>query len=193
MKNQLLIFVLALLTLTACKEAENNQEDATKEVEVEEVVDNTETFNDRVAILKAYLQAHCDEDIEAQKAILSDTLKWSPPNHTEGEWLGKDDLVGALQGYHADYENITYTAGIVLPNNTGPGFFSGNQYSSDGTVNSGANAFRSYGTWQATHVATGKSIKVKWFGVSSFNEDNKIVMTTEYWDLGGLIAQVQSE
>ena len=193
MKNQLLIFVLALLTITACKQAESNQEDATKEVEVEEVVDYTETFNKRVAILKAYLQAHCDEDIEAQKAILSDTLKWSPPNHTEGEWLGKDDLVGALQGYHADYENITYTEGIVLPNNTGPGFFSGNQYSSDGTVNSGANAFRSYGTWQATHVATGKSIKVKWFGVSSFNEDNKIVMTTEYWDLGGLIAQVQSE
>ncbi len=192
MKNQLLIFVLALLTFTACKQAETNQENTTVEEEVV-VEDHTATFNDRLAILKAYLQAHCDEDIEAQKAILSDTLKWSPPNHTEGDWLGKEDLVNVLQGYHSDFQDISYTAGIVLPNNTGSGFFSGNQYSADGTVNTGANAFRSYGTWQATHVETGKTIKVKWFNVSSFNDDNKIVMSTDYWDVGGMVAQLAED
>lgn len=195
MKNKLLsILVLSLLTLTACKQAESSEETTTTEVTTEvEVTDDTETFNKRMAVLKAYLQAHSDEDLEAQKAILSDTLKWSPPNHTGGDWLGKNELIGALEGYHTDYENITYTDGIILPNNTGDGFFSGNQYSSSGTLNTGANAIRSYGKWNATHVASGNSISVKWFAVTSFNEANKIVMVTEYWDLGGLIAQTQSE
>ena len=178
MKNILLsILVLALLTVTACKQAEttevDNASEVTTEVEVE-TTDQTETFNKRMAVIRAYIQAHGDEDIEAMKAILSDTLKWSPPNHTEGDWLGKEDLVTALQGYHNEYEDISYTEGIMLPDNTGAAFFAGSQYSSEGSGNNEPNGIRSYGTWNATHVASGKSIKVKWYNISWFNADHKI-------------------
>jgi hypothetical protein len=197
MKNILLsILVLALLNLTACKQAETEEADTTTEVTTEvevEVTDQTETFNKRVGVLKAYLQAHCDEDIEAMKAVLSDTLKWSPPNHTEGDWLGKEDLVTALLGYQADYDDITYNEGIVLPGDNGAGYFAGSHYNSEGTGNSAPNAIRCYGTWNATHVASGKSIKLKWYGIVSFNADDKIIMSTEYFDVGGLVAQVQGE
>lgn len=192
MKNQLLIIVLALLTFTACKQAETNQENTSEEVEVE-VIDNTDTFNVRVAVLKAFAQAHSDEDLEAQTAMFADTIKWSSPRYSANPWKGKEELLALIKSYHDNFDNITYTEGIVLPNNTGNGFFSGNQYSTDGTVNTGANAIRMYGTWKATHTETGKSVGAKFFTVASFNEDNKIVMMTDYWNADGLAAQLTEE
>ena len=53
MKNQLLIFVLALLTITACKEAETNKENTVTEEVEREVTDHTDTFNQRMEILFA--------------------------------------------------------------------------------------------------------------------------------------------
>lgn len=83
---------------------------------------------------------------------------------------------------------------IKETNNIGNGFFSGNAYASDGTtINTGANALRMYGTWHATHVESGKTVGVKWFGVASFNDDDKIPMITEYWDVNGLAVQLAEE
>jgi hypothetical protein len=197
MKNQLLIFVFALLTLTACKEAGTSADTATEEsteVEVtEETTDHTATFNARMAVLEAFFKAHGDEDLAAQEAMLADTLKFSSPRYSESPWQSKEELMTVLKGYHDNFENIKYTPGIVLPNNTANGYFSGNQYSSDGTVNTGGNAIRCYGTWNATHSESGKAIGVKFFTVASFNDDNKIVMFTDYWNVDGLAAQLAEE
>ena len=198
MKNQLLsIIVLALLTLTACKQAETTENatdlEVATEVEVEETVDHTATFNKRMGVLRAFIKSHTDEDIEALSGYIADTIAWSPPSYSKNPWLGKEEYMAALKGYHDNYDNITYTEGIVLPGTTGLGFFSGNVHSADGTVNSGGNAIRSYGTWHATHTTSGKSIGVKWFSVTSFNEDDKIVMVTDYWDVNGLAAQIAEE
>ena len=194
MRNQLLILVLALLTFTACKQAETNQETAdTEPAATEESVDHTATFNDRIAVLRAFTKAHSDEDLEAQRSMLADTLQWSSARYSENPWAGKDAYVEALKGYHDNFDDITYTEGIVLPNDTASGFFSGNHYATDGTVNSGANAIRCYGTWHATHTATGKKIGAKWFAVISFNDDNKIAMVTDYWNVDGLAAQLAEE
>jgi len=198
MKNQLLIFVFALLTLTACKEAETNTEaaapEATTEAAAEESTDHTATFNARMAVLEAFFNAHGNEDFEAQSAMIADTVKWSSPRYSaDNAWQGKDEFMAAIKGYHDNFENITYTAGIVLPNDTGNGYFSGNQYSSDGTVNSGANAIRCYGTWNAVHSETGKAVGVKFFTVASFNDDNKIAMMTDYWNVDGLASQLAAE
>ena len=192
MKNQLLIFVLALLTITACKQAETNQENATEEEEVV-VEDHSATFNERLAILRAFTKAHGAEDLAAQAAMLSDTLKWSSARYSDSPWVGKDEYIAALKGYHDNFDEITYTEGIVLPNATGVGYFSGNQYSADGTINTAANAIRCYGTWHATHSASGKKIGAKWFAVISFNDDNKIAMVTDYWNVDGLAAQLADE
>lgn len=198
MKNQLLgIIVLALLTFTGCKQAETKEEattsEETTEVAIEENVDHTDTFKKRMSILQAFVKAHSDENLEVLNTFFADTLKWSPPSYSANPWLGKEDYMAALKGYHDNFDDITYTEGIVLPASMGPGYFSGNAYSADGTVNTGANAIRCYGTWSATHIETGKTIGVKWFGVASFNDDNKIAMMTEYWDVNGLAAQIAEE
>ena len=195
MKIKLILIMLALLTFTACKEAANTETtevETTVDTEVE-MTDNTDLFNTRLGIIRSFVEAHSKEDLEAQGALLADTLKWSPPGYSDSPWIGKDEYLAALKGYHDNFSDITYTEGIVMPNQTGPGYFSGNHYSSDGTVNSGANAIRCYGTWKATHDESGKSIGVKWFGVVSFNEDNKIAMMTEYWNVDGLEAQISGD
>lgn len=197
MKIKLIMIALALLTFTACKQAETKEDTTTSEeiteVEKEVNVDHTATFKTRMGVIRAFVKAHSAEDLATLSTLIADTLKWSPPMYSESPWSGKEDYMAALKGYHDDYDNITYTEGIVLPATMGPGYFSGNAYSADGTVNSGANAIRCYGTWKATHIASGKNIGVKWFGVASFNDDNKIAMMTEYWDVHGLAAQITAD
>ena len=190
MKNQLLsIIVLALLTFTACKQAENSE---TAEAEVEVTTLDNATFDKRVAALRAFVKAHCDEDIEAQAVLISDTLKWSPPNYRENPWLGKSDFIAALQGYHDNFENITYTEGVVVPDGSPGGFFAGSAYSKEGG-SSDPNGIRCYGVWKAMHTESGKNIGVKWFGIAGFNDDNKIAMWTEYWDVNGLAVQIAED
>ena len=192
MKNtSLLILVLALLAFTACKQAESSEvtEEVAEEITAEKAEDHTDTFNQRIEVIRAFIKGHADENLEAQAATLADTLKWSSARYTDG-WQGKEELLAALKGYHDNFDGITYTEGIVLPNDTANGFFSGNAYSTDGTVNSGANAIRCYGTWKATHTESGKPIGAKWFAVVSFNDDNKIAMFTDYWNIDGLAAQI---
>ena len=192
--KSLIIFVLALFAFTACKQAETEEvpSEEVAETAAEETTDHTETFNRRLEVIRAFIKGHSDENLEAQAATLADTVKWSSARYNDG-WQGKEELMAALKGYHDNFDGITYTEGIVLPNQPGPGFFSGNAYASDGTANSGANAIRCYGTWNATHTETGKAIGVKWFAVLSFNEDDKIAMFTDYWNVDGLAAQIAAD
>lgn len=195
MKNQLLLTILALLTLTTCKQVESNDQSKTAlnaDTEVKADAPDYVTFNKRLATVRAFYQAHCDENIEAQKILLADSLKWSPAVYNGGVWLSKSDCLTALQGYHNDYDNIKYIEGILLPNNVGSGHFSGSVYPKE-VAQSAPNTIRIYGTWTGTHVASGKEIGVKWYSIAAFNEDNKIHMITDYWDTHGLAAQIAAE
>jgi limonene-1,2-epoxide hydrolase len=50
-----------------------------------------------------------------------------------------------------------------------------------------------YGTWTATHTESGKEIGVKFFNLSSVNEDGKIVQSSDYFDVNGLAAQIAAQ
>lgn len=195
MKKQILgILVLALLTMVACKEATTDSEE-TEEVETEEVemeAPDYAAFDKKVAVLRAFVKAHSDEDLSAQKAMLADSLKWSPPNYNGNKWLGKAEYVAALEGYHADYDNIKYTEGIALADTLVGGMWSGSVFPQSTATNT-PDAVRMYGTWTATHVESGKEIGVKWFGLGWVNDAGEIAMMTEYWDAHGLAAQIAAE
>lgn len=187
MKNQLTtILMLALLTLSACKQAAPEVEQ-----EVIEQPDYAE-FDKKVAILRSFVQAHADENLEAQRALLADTLKWSPPYFNGNEWLGKEDYLAVLKSYHENFENIKYSEGIPLAGATGDGMWAGSVFPKE-EASSAANAIRQYGTWTATHTPTGKEIGVKWFAISWINEDGKIAQMTEYFDVNGLAVQIAEE
>jgi hypothetical protein len=189
------LMVLALLALAACKQPAS--EEPTEAAEAAETTEAAEApdyaaFDKNVAIIRSFMKAHEDENFDLQMGLLSDTLKWSPPNYNGNEWLGKEEYVAALKGYHDNYENIKFTEGIVLADGAEGGMWSGSAFP-EATATNTPDAIRVYGTWTATHTASGKEIGVKWFGIVWINADGKIAQATDYWDVHGLAAQIAEE
>ena len=180
--------MLTVITLFGCKEKEKETEMVMEETEAPDSAD----FDEKVAVIRAFFQAHSDEDIEAQSALLADDMKWSPPAYNGNQWLGKGELVEALKGYHDGFDNIKYTEGIVMPDSTANGYWSGSVFPA-ANANASASVIRVYGTWTATHTESGKEIGVKFFNLTSVNDDGKIVQSSDYFDVHGLAAQLEEE
>lgn len=190
MKTKLFgLIVFAALALFGCKENDQKTEMA---VDESSEAPDYAGFDKKVAIIRSFYQAHCDEDLDAQMSMISDTLKWSPPDYNGNKWLGKEDYLTSLKGYHDGFENIKYTEGIVMPDSTVNGFWSGSVYPKE-NANTDPNMIRVYGTWTATHTESGKKIGVKWFSLATVNEDGKIVQASDYFDVNGLAAQIAAE
>ncbi len=191
MKTQLFtLLIIGLCAFFACQPAGDSTDNTATTVESN--APDYAAFNQKVAAIRSFLQAHCDEDITTQSNMVADTFQWSPPQYNGNQWLGKEEYVAALQSYHDNYENITFTEGIVTPDSTANGVWAGSIFP-EGTATSEPNAIRVYGTWSATHSATGKEIGVKWFGISWLNDDNQLAQMTEYWDVHGLAAQIAEQ
>ncbi len=192
MKNlQYSLITLALFAFTACQPPANEQNTDFAAAE-ESDLPNYAAFNKKAEVLRSFFKAHGDEDLEAQKAILSDTLQWSPPYYNGNEWLGKEDYVAALQSYHDEYENIKFHEGIVAADTITNGMWSGSVFP-EGSATNSANVMRTYGTWTATHTESGKEVGVKWFALSWINDDGQITAITEYFDVHGLAAQIAAD
>ncbi len=191
-KQRFSLMVLALLALAACKQPASEEPTAAAEATETTEAPDYAAFDTNVAIIRSFMSAHGDENLELQKELLADTLKWSPPNYNGNEWLGKEDYVAALKGYHDDYDNIKFTEGIVLEDATEGGMWSGSAFP-QATATNTPDAIRVYGTWTASHTASGKEIGVKWFGIIWINADGKIAQVTDYWDVHGLAAQIAEE
>jgi hypothetical protein len=186
------IFVLALLTLVACKDSPSSDAKDTDTVVIEEVkmeVPDYAAFDKKVAVVRAFVKAHTNKNLEAQKAMLSDSLQWSPPMYNGNKWLGKADYVTALKAYHKDYDNLKYTEGIVTSDSIAGGMYSGSVFPESSATNA-PDAIRVYGTWTAKHKASKKDIGVKWFGLIWVNDAGQITVMSEYWDVHGLAAQI---
>lgn len=187
MKTRILTLgVLGLLALSACKQAAP-----------EEQMTQTETpdyaaFDAKVAIITAFYKAHEAENIESLANMLSDTLQYSPPQYNGNQWLGKDDLMAALKNYHENFDNIRFTPGVITPNVTEGGYWSGSVFP-EATATTAPDNIRVYGTWNATHTATGKEIGVKYFALIVVNDEGKIAMASDYFDVNGIAAQIAAE
>jgi hypothetical protein len=184
MKSQLYCLIaLTLLVLVSCKEA--------APVEQSEAPDYA-AFDEKVAVIKSFYQAHHDENIEAISGILSDTLKWSPPQYNGNQWMGKEDLLAALKDYHAAFDNISFAEGIVMPDSIVNGYWSGSVFP-EGTASSTPDNIRVYGTWTAIHAESGKSIGVKFYSIVMVNAEGQIAQASDYFDVNGLAVQIAAE
>ncbi|WP_297761155.1 nuclear transport factor 2 family protein [uncultured Muriicola sp.] len=184
MKNLVICLgAVALLAFTSCK-----QEAPMEQTETPDYA----SFNEKVAVIKSFYQAHHDENIDAISGLLADTLKWSPPQYTGNQWMGKEDLIGALKDYHAAFDNISFAEGIVMPDSTVNGYWSGSVFP-EGTASSSPNNIRVYGTWTAIHTETGKSTGVKFYSIVMVNADGKIAQASDYFDVNGLAVQIAAE
>jgi ketosteroid isomerase-like protein len=182
------MIMLGVLTLFGCKEQVKEAEMDKEEAEMPDY----DKYDRQVAVLEAFYQAHADEDLEAQSAMIADDFQWSPPYYNGNKWLGKAEFVEALKGYHEGFDNIKFTEGIVMPDSTVNGFWSGSVFPK-GMANISSTIIRAYGTWTATHTESGKEIGVKYFSLASVNDEGKITQSSEYWDVNGLAAQLAEE
>ena len=181
--------LLAIFALFGCKQAEEAEEEmATEEVAGPDYAD----FDRKVAVIAAFYEAHGNEDLAAQTAMLSDTLQWSPPGFNDNTWLGKEELVAALKGYHDGFENIKFNSGIVTADDTVPGYWSGSVFPEESASNT-ADIIRVYGTWTATHTESGKEIGVKFYSTVGVNADGQITSASDYFDVGGIMDQIEAE
>ena len=190
MKKQLIYFtVLALMTFTACQPPAPKEEKAkTPAIETPDYA----AFNKKVEVIRSFIKAHENEDLNAQAEVMADTLRWSPPFYNGNEWLGKEDYLTVLKNYQDNFENITYTEGIPMGDNLLNGMWAGSVFP-EGEASSDANAIRIYGTWITTHSESGKEVGFKWYAIAWVNDDGKLAQFTEYFDLGGIANQIAAE
>jgi limonene-1,2-epoxide hydrolase len=180
MKNQLIYISIALLTLVACKQPAAVEESESPDYAL---------FDKNVEVVQAFIKAHSDENLDAIKAILSDTLQYSPAEYNGNQWLGKEEFVTHVKGYHDNFDNIKFVSGIATPNTKVNGFWSGSVFPKE-TANSAGDNVRTYGTWSATHTASGKDIGAKWFALIGVNSDGQIASFSDYFDVNGLAVQI---
>jgi len=187
MKNSFItLAVLGLFALASCKQATPEKEMSEKETP------DYAAFESKVAIISAFYKAHEAENLEALGNMLSDTLQWSPPQYNGNEWLGKEDLLAALKNYHDSFEDIRFMPGVITPDTTANGYWSGSVFP-EGTATSTPDNIRVYGTWNATHTETGKPIGVKFYALVSVNDEGKIASASDYFDVNGLAVQIAAE
>ena len=107
-------------------------------------------FAKNLATAQKFFDLHGEEDIDAQLALVNKDIELNTSMYGS-ETVGYDQYVTMLEGYHAAFDNIKYTANNWLPG-TGP---EGNL---DGSV-------RTYGTWTGTNISTGKELILKVTGI----------------------------
>ena len=105
-------------------------------------------------------------------------------------------MVQTFEIYFKDYDYITFTPGINLPNNNSVnGFWGGSNFRSDGSESSSQpsinpNNIRVYGTWNSKHTETGKETFSKWYAIINFNSAGKIVRFNDWFNVDGLEKQI---
>ncbi|NER11697.1 SnoaL-like domain-containing protein [Muriicola jejuensis] len=184
-----LFFTLAVagvFALSACKQSAPEEQMTPAEAP------DYAAFDAKVAIIEAFYKAHEAENLETLANLLSDTLQWSPPQYNGNQWLGKDDLLAALKGYHENFDDIRFTPGVITANNTAGAYWSGSVFP-ESTATTLSTNIRVYGTWNATHTETGKPTGVKFYSLITVNDAGKIASASDYFDVNGLAVQIAAE
>lgn len=188
-KQQISFIALALMTLVACQPPAAKEEKA--EAPAIESPDYA-AFNKKVEVIRSFIKAHENEDLNAQGEVMADTLRWSPPFYNGNEWLGKEDYLAILKTYQENFDNIKFAEGISMGDGLLNGMWAGSVFP-ESEASSEANAIRVYGTWTATNSETGKEHGFKWYAIAWINDDGKLAQFTEYFDLGGIANQIAAE
>ena len=129
-------------------------------------------FEKNTEIAKAYFKLHEEENSEAMFNYLHPDMEWHMPVYGMNMG-GIEDVKAGIIGYQTDFDNLKFTADYWLPGvNTETGI-------PDGST-------RVYGTWNATHVKTGKEVNLTTYHSFEF-KDGKIFRGGDWFDLGGMM------
>ena len=96
-----------------------------------------------------------------------------------GPIMNREETRAYLQGWQDAMEDITWEAENYLPG-------------ADPETGIPNGSVRTYGTWVGTHNSGATTVS-KYYSVTQFNDDGKIVTALEWFDLGGVFDQVESQ
>ena len=113
-------------------------------------------YERNLANAKKLFALHGEEDIEAQKKLISKKMEAVLPVYGSKP-VGYEDHIKILKGYHDAFNEIKYTADVWLPGTDNQGHF-------DGSV-------RTYGNWSGVHSLTGEKLDLNGYWYLNFDEN----------------------
>ena len=135
--------------------------------------DSNPNYEANLAKAKKTFELFQAEDIEAQMALFSDELVYTPPTYGAKD-MSKEEFKLLLQMYHAAFDDIVYTPEVWLPGTDDKGKL-------DGSV-------RSYGTWNSKNAKTGEqTTPLRSYHFFNFNEKGEIIAQGDFFDATGLM------
>ena len=116
------------------------------------------------------------KDIDGMMDLYSEDVIWSPANTTDS--LTKPELREAMTGWMQNFEIFTFNDRQYYPGVD-------EDFIPNGSV-------RTYGTWNGTHNSGAKTVS-KYYSVTEYNGDGKISAALEWFDVGGVFDQLESQ
>lgn len=160
------ICAIGSIVLLSCSQPPKIDEAAAKRVEA------IALYQKNLSVLKLGLQAFQDEQMDVWADGVSDSVIWNSAAY--GSSPGKkEDWKKSLSGYVSEWDSIRLKNPIFLPG------VDTAKFEPDGSV-------RYYGQWAAIHKS-GVRTSVNFYGSYQFNNDNKIVQATDFFDIGGMM------
>lgn len=171
--KKILFAVSIILMSIGCKQTEKT--DATSS---SKNADTQALYEQNLSTLKTFISDFEKEDIGGQAALIADSAWYSSAAfgdtvHTKEHWLeGQKFFMDNNSNLHLS--NAQFLPGIDSAT-----------HQFDGSV-------RYYGTWSGVH-STGVASSVKFYGTYDFNKDHKIISGNDFFDLGGMMNNINSK
>ena len=135
-----------------------------------------EKFNKNKDIADKVFDLFIAKDLDGMLNMYSDDLIWSPANTNDS--LSKAAFKEGMTGWMTEFEVFSFDERQYYPGVD-------DSYVPNGSV-------RVYGTWNGTHNSGAQTV-TKYYCVLEFNDDGKIVTDLEWFDLGGVFDQIESQ
>ena len=133
-------------------------------------------FEKNKAITDKTFDLFIAKDLDGMMDIYADDVNWSPANTLDS--LSKDALREGMSGWMTEFEVFSFNDRQYYPG-------VGDNFVPDGSV-------RTYGTWVGTHNSGATTVS-KYYSVTQYNEEGKIITALEWFDVGGVFDQVESQ
>ena len=169
MKKIIIGFVL-LVTITDCNQATKTEAPASTTSSTG--ADMKALYEKNLSTLQSGISAFEKEDLNGWAATVADSARWISPADGASE-SNKDDWKKTLGAYMADWDSLKLVNANFLPG------IDSSTHEFDGSV-------RYYGEWDGVHKS-GVKTKVNFYGTYDFNNDNKVIFGSEFFDVGGLM------
>ncbi|MEI6586418.1 MAG: nuclear transport factor 2 family protein [Sediminibacterium sp.] len=162
MKKNIFHFIIICIALVSCNEQ--------KETDV-----NLVKYNKNLVVAKQFIDVFSSKDSAKEASLLSDDFKWN------GSEIGQDSLSKEVL-LKGDRDIMRMFNDIKLMNaDYYPGVDSTYKINSE---------VRVYGTWVSKFVSSGKTSKMKYYAVFTFNDAGKITVLEEHCNIADLTKEL---